>query len=140
MIRKFQASDLEAVMSVWLSANLEAHAFVDPEYWRGSYDAVKAMIPQAEVWVSEGENGINGFIGVVDDYIAGIFVDVSARATGIGSQLLDRARRDRKSLRLSVYKKNTTAVSFYRKRGFQIDKESVDPETAELEYTMTWHS
>lgn len=126
-------------MSIWLSANLEAHSFVDPDYWSRNFDAVKAMIPQAEVWVSEGENGINGFIGVVDDYIAGIFVDASARAAGIGSQLLDRVKQDRNSLRLSVYRKNTTAVSFYRRRGFQIDKESVDPETAEPEYAMIWN-
>lgn len=126
-------------MSIWLSANLEAHAFVDSEYWRGNCDAVKAMIPQAEVYVSEDQNGVNGFIGVVDDYIAGIFVDASARTAGIGSQLLDRVRQDRKSLRLSVYKKNKAAVSFYRKRGFQIDKGSVDPETAETEYTMVWN-
>lgn len=126
-------------MSIWLSANLEAHAFIDPEYWRGNCDTVKAMIPQAEVYVSEDKNGINGFIGIMDDYIAGIFVNASARAAGIGSQLLDRAKQDQKSLRLSVYKKNTTAVSFYRKRGFQIDKESVEPETAELEYTMIWN-
>lgn len=139
MIRTFQAGDLEAVMSIWLSANLEAHAFIDPEYWKRNFDAVTAMIPQAEVWVSEGENGIDGFIGVVDDYIAGIFVDASVRAAGIGSQLLDRARQDRKSLRLSVYKKNAAAVSFYRRRGFQIDKESVDQGTSESEYTMTWN-
>lgn len=139
MIRTFQAGDLEAVMSIWLSVNLEAHAFVDPEYWKRNFDAVTAMIPQAEVWVSEDGTRINGFIGVVDDYIAGIFVDASARAAGIGSQLLDRARQDRKSLRLSVFKKNAAAVSFYRRRGFQIDKESVDPETSELEYTMTWN-
>ena len=75
----------------------------------------------------------------MDNYIAGIFVDASARAAGIGSQLLDRVKQDRKSLRLSVYKKNTTAVSFYRRRGFQIDKESVDPETSEPEYTMIWN-
>ena len=75
----------------------------------------------------------------MDNYIAGIFVDASARAAGIGSQLLDRVKQDRKSLRLSVYKKNTAAVSFYRKQGFQIDKESVDPETSEAEYAMTWN-
>lgn len=139
MIRTFQAGDLEAVMSIWLSANLEAHAFIDPEYWKRNFDAVTAMIPQAEVWVSEGENGIDGFIGVVDDYIAGIFVDASVRAAGIGSQLLDRAKQSRTSLRLSVYQKNKPAVSFYRRRGFQIDKESVDPETSEAEYAMTWN-
>lgn len=139
MIREFQAGDLEAVMTIWLNANLEAHDFIDPEYWLRNYNAVKTMIPQAEVWVSENENGINGFIGLMDDYIAGIFVGSLARSAGIGSQLLDRAKQNQKSLRLSVYQKNTTAVSFYRKRGFQIHKESVDPETAELEYTMIWN-
>lgn len=139
MMREFQAGDLEAVMTIWLNANLEAHDFIDPEYWLRNYNAVKTMIPQAEVWVSENENGINGFIGLMDDYIAGIFVGSLARSAGIGSQLLDRAKQNQKSLRLSVYQKNTTAVSFYRKRGFQIHKESVDPETAELEYTMIWN-
>lgn len=139
MIRRFQAGDLETVISIWLNTNLEAHAFVDPEYWRGNCGTVKAMIPQAEVYVSEDDRGINSFIGMIDDYIAGIFVDASARTAGIGSQLLDRVKQDRNSLRLNVYKKNTTAVSFYRKRGFQIDKESVDPETSELEYTMIWN-
>lgn len=46
MIRTFQAGDLEAVMSIWLSANLEAHAFIDPEYWKRNFDAVTAMIPR----------------------------------------------------------------------------------------------
>lgn len=139
MIRKFQAGDLEIVMSIWLNANLEAHSFVDPDYWLGNYDAVKTMIPQAEVYVSESEHKINGFIGVMDNYIAGIFVDGASRSTGVGSQLLDRAKQDRTCLRLSVYKKNTSAVAFYHKRGFHIDVEAVDQETAETEYTMTWH-
>lgn len=139
MIRKFQAGDLETVMSIWLNANLDAHDFVDPDYWRGNYNAVKAMIPQAEVYVSEDENGINGFVGLMDDYIAGIFVDGSARGTGVGSQLLDRAKQNRTSLHLSVYQKNKSAEAFYRKRDFQIDKESVDQETGETEYTMIWH-
>lgn len=138
MVRKFQAGDLDAVMSIWLNANIEAHHFVDPEYWRSCYSTVKAMIPQAEVYVSD-DNGVNGFIGIAGDYIAGIFVDSSARTGGIGSQLLDRAKENRQKLSLSVYKKNVTAVSFYRKRGFQIDAEGVDPQTSESEYTMSWN-
>lgn len=138
MVRTFQAGDLDAVMSIWLNANIEAHHFVDPEYWRSCYNTVKAMIPQAEVYVSD-DNGVNGFIGITGDYIAGIFVDSSARTGGIGSQLLDRAKEDRQKLSLSVYKKNVTAVSFYRNRGFQIDAEGVDPQTSESEYTMSWN-
>ena len=138
MVRTFQAGDLDTVMSIWLNANIEAHHFVDPEYWRRCYDTVKAMIPQAEVYVSD-DNGVNGFIGITGDYIAGIFVDSSARTGGIGSQLLDRAKENRQKLSLSVYKKNVTAVSFYRNRGFQIDAEGVDPQTSESEYTMSWN-
>lgn len=138
MVRTFQAGDLDAVMSIWLNANIEAHHFVDPEYWRSCYNTVKAMIPQAEVYVSD-DNGVNGFIGITGDYIAGIFVDSSARTGGIGSQLLDHAKENRQKLSLSVYKKNVTAVSFYRNRGFQIDAEGVDPQTSESEYTMSWN-
>ena len=28
MIRKFESRDLDAVMQIWLSANLDAHAFI----------------------------------------------------------------------------------------------------------------
>ena len=139
MVRTFQAGDLDAVMSIWLNANIEAHHFVDPEYWRSCYNTVKAMIPQAEVYVAEDDRRINGFIGIAGDYIAGIFVDSSARTGGIGSQLLDHAKENRQKLSLSVYKKNVTAVSFYRNRGFQIDAEGVDPQTSESEYTMSWN-
>jgi putative acetyltransferase len=139
MVRTFQAGDLDTVMSIWLNANIEAHHFVDPEYWRSCYNTVKAMIPQAEVYVAEDDRRINGFIGIAGDYIAGIFVDSSARTGGIGSQLLDHAKENRQKLSLSVYKKNVTAVSFYRKRGFQIDAEGVDPQTSESEYTMSWN-
>lgn len=138
MVRKFQTGDLDAVMSIWLNANIEAHHFIDPEYWRSCYNTVKAMIPQAEVYVSD-DNGVNGFIGIAGNYIAGIFVDSSVRTNGIGSQLLDRAKENRQKLSLSVYKKNVTAVSFYRNRGFQIDAEGVDPQTSESEYTMSWN-
>ena len=91
------------------------------------------------VYVAEDDRGINGFIGIAGDYIAGIFVDSSVRTNGIGSQLLDRAKENRQKLSLSVYKKNVTAVSFYRNRGFQIDAEGVDPQTSESEYTMSWN-
>ena len=136
MIRRFQTDDLEDVMLIWLNANIEAHHFVDPGFWRNSFDTVKAMIPQAEVYVSY-EDGINGFVGIIDNYIAGIFVASPVRASGIGSQLLDCAKKTQQNLCLRVYKQNTAAVSFYLNRGFRIDTEQIDLQTSE--YTMTWN-
>lgn len=138
MVRRFQDVDIDMVMSVWLDANIEAHAFIDPGYWKDNFDRVKEMIPQAEVYVSENRHVINGFIGITGDYIAGIFVDRSARGNGIGSKLLDAAKRARTRLELEVYKKNTPAVNFYLNRGFKIEKEDIDPQTSEIEYTMVY--
>ena len=56
MIRDFQQKDLEPVMEIWLSSNLQAHAFVAPSYWRGCVPEVREMIPKAEVLVA-GETG-----------------------------------------------------------------------------------
>ncbi len=32
MIRKYQKSDLDALMQIWLEGNLDAHDFIDPSY------------------------------------------------------------------------------------------------------------
>ena len=44
MIRKMKAADLDRVAQIWLDTNLKAHDFIPPEYWKGNYDTVKAMI------------------------------------------------------------------------------------------------
>ena len=49
--RPFEKKDIDAVMHIWLSSNLEAHSFIPAEYWRKNTAAVRAMIPDAEVTV-----------------------------------------------------------------------------------------
>ena len=69
MIRRMEARDLEAVASIWLASNLEAHSFIPAEYWRGNYEAVKAALAQAEVYVYEDAAGVLGFVGLSGDYV-----------------------------------------------------------------------
>lgn len=45
MIRKAEASDLEALMGIWLDANVQAHSFIPAGYWQGCYAAVREMLP-----------------------------------------------------------------------------------------------
>ena len=40
MIRAMQASDLEEVMQIWLTANMEAHDFIDSSYWKSHFEEV----------------------------------------------------------------------------------------------------
>lgn len=137
-IRGLEISDLEPVMKIWLDANIEAHRFIPEAYWQCHYEEVKGLLPQAEVYVYEEDGKIAGFLGLTENYIAGVFVKGSARSRGIGKQLLDYAKGIRQELSLSVYQKNSRAVRFYEREGFTVQSEHIDDETAEKEWIMKW--
>ena len=140
MIRKMEEKDIPDVLQIWLETNIEAHSFIDKEYWTGNYEMVKQILPEAEVYIYEDEkNGqIAGFIGINDQYIEGLFVKESAQSRGIGKQLLDHAKSRRTELRLGVYQKNMRAVRFYLRENFLIQAEQMDEDTNEKEYIMGW--
>ena len=139
MIRSFENKDLDQVMSIWLQVNMESHSFIEADYWKNNYEMVREMIPKAEVLVSEENGQIRGFIGLIDTYIAGIFVRAAEQSKGVGTRLLHTVMKSRDNLRLNVYKKNMRAVSFYQHYGFQIINQGIDESTSEEEYTMEWH-
>ena len=140
MIRKFNPSGLDAVMELWLSANLDAHHFIPAEYWTGNFEMVSQILPQAEVYVYDNPSTGTpaGFIGLTDTYIAGLFVNKEVRSQGIGKKLLDHAKSLKPELTLKVYQQNTRAVEFYKREGFAATEEVVDEDTGALEYVMAW--
>ena len=138
MIREFQVSDTEQVMQLWISGNEDAHPFIPKEYWYSHFDEVQEALLKANVFVYDTNGKIHGFIGVMDEYIAGIFVGRNCRSCGIGKQLLTYVKQKYDTLSLGVYQKNTQAVVFYHKEGFSILSEAVDETTDEKEYTMVW--
>ena len=139
MIRRFENKDLDQVMSIWLQVNMESHSFIEADYWKNNYEMVREMIPKAEVLLSEENGQIRGFIGLIDTYIAGIFVRAAEQSKGVGTGLLHTVMKSRDNLRLNVYKKNMRAVSFYQHYGFQIINQGIDESTSEEEYTMEWY-
>ncbi len=138
MIREFRISDTEQVMNLWLTGNEDAHPFIPNEYWHLHYSEVQEAILQANVFVYDTDGKIQGFIGMINEYIAGIFVDKNSRSHGIGTQLLNYVKQKYNTLSLEVYTKNTWAVSFYLKENFSILSETIDEDTGEKEYIMTW--
>lgn len=140
MIRKLQKTDIDTVSQIWLDANRDAHDFIPAEYWENNFLPVKKMLLQAEVYVymDERKNRIEGFVGLDQEYIAGIFVRKEARAGGIGKALLDFVKEKKQELTLNVYRKNERAVRFYEREGFQIIDRTVDKSTDEKEYLMKW--
>jgi len=140
VIRAFRENDLTAVMQIWLDTNIKAHNFIPKEYWIGNYAMVKDILPRAEIYVYEDDklNQIDGFIGLTDDYIEGIFVRDDVQSRGIGKQLLNYAKEIKSSMSLSVYQKNTRAIFFYQREQFVIQSENIDDSTNEKELIMTW--
>lgn len=137
MIRKMRQDEIDEIGDIWLNGNLEAHDFVDENYWINYLDDVKEQFKQADIYVYD-EQGIKGFAGLKAEYIAGIFVKKEARNHGIGKQLLDYLKQHYSKLSLDVYEKNKSAMKFYRQNDFTISFEDVDPDNDEKEYQMVW--
>lgn len=140
MIRKFKEDDLNTVMQIWFDTNIKAHHFISKQYWIDNYEMVKGILPKKEIYVYEDDNTnqINGFIGLMDNYIAGIFVNKNNQSRGIGKQLLDYVKEIKETLNLSVYQKNIRAISFYQREQFIIQSEHIDNDN-EKEFIMTWN-
>lgn len=138
MIRRMQNADTDRVADIWLDANLKAHSFISPQYWKGNFAPVKEMLPQAEVYVYENDREIQGFIGLNGAYIEGIFVSGEMQSRGIGKRLLDFVKTKKTELCLNVYQKNMRAIRFYQREDFKILSEGVDEATGEKDYEMTW--
>ena len=139
MIRKLKKDDINDVMEIWKNENIKTHQFIQKEYWENNYNYVKEILPKAEVYVYILEENIVGFIGIDENYVKGIFVDRNNQSKGVGTSLLNKVKENRNNLKLNVYKKNKSAISFYKKNGFIITSENIDNSTKEIEYTMTWN-
>ena len=138
MIRELQNADINKVTDIWLDTNVVTHSFISKQYWQNNFELVKELLLQATVYVYEQNQEIQGFIGLNGDYIEGIFVCDRLQSQGIGKLLLDFVKESRTQLSLNVYQKNTRAIHFYQREGFEIQNEGLDEATGEKDYVMTW--
>ncbi len=138
MIRRFERRDIERVMKIWLSSNMEVHSFIPADYWLKNYEPVKLMIADAEVYVFEYHKTVIGFAGITEGYLAGLFVDAPFRSKGVGKALLDCLKTFYPRITLHVYERNSGAVHFYEREGFSTVSADTDDETGEREYMMVW--
>ena len=140
MVRQYSDSDMDAVMEIWFNTNIQAHHFIPSDYWRTNCNMVREILPHAEIYVHEDDctKQVDGFIGLNDDYIEGIFVKETMQSKGIGKQLLNHVKEVKPMLKLSVYQKNVKAIKFYLREKFSIQSENVDDNTGEKEFIMMW--
>ena len=142
MIRALKKTDVDKIAEIWLDVNLSAHDFIPAEYWRGNFTAVKEMFPQAEIYVfqDEEQGEIQGFIGLNEEHIEGIFVRTQDTGAGDRQESAGFCENRKERLSLNVYQKNSGAVRFYEREGFRIDEAGVDENTGEKDYLMVWET
>lgn len=138
MIRKLRASDMQAVLAIWLEGNLQAHPFISASYWKDNQPFVAEALPKAEVYIYERKGEIIAFAGLQGNHIAGLFVRQKDRSKGIGHALMAYLQQRHKTLTLCVYEKNERALKFYREKGFQATQKRQDNANGEYEYIMDW--
>ncbi len=137
MIRRANENDLDMIIDIWLMSNIKEHSFISEDYWRNHFDEVRIAISNAEVYVFE-DYVIKAFVGLAENYIAGIFVKEEFRSKGIGGKLIRFLQKTKSELSLHVYEKNKNAVRFYTKHGFQVSKKRLEIDTKQTEYLMVW--
>lgn len=137
MIRDSRVEDVEEIMQLWLTINIDTHHYVSKDYWLQNYDAVKAAISEG-VYVYEEQGEILGFLGCIDSYIAGIFVKKESRSKGIGKHLVNYIKSKCDSLVLDVYCSNKKAIEFYQREGFIVSNTHMNEETGLEELRMEW--
>ncbi len=132
--------EVDEVISIWIESSKTAHDFIAADYWLDQAPAMKEIyLPQAETWIYKDKNGnITGFISLVKNHVAALFIHPEAQQMGIGSRLIEKAKELKRELHLKVYIKNKKAVHFYQKHGFRIQETHIDENTDEEEFYMTW--
>ena len=139
MIRLYKTEDGKAVVDLWYEASIIAHDFIEASYWQGKKEDMEHMyIPNSETYVYEKEKQVLGFVSLVDNYIAAIFVAPSEQGKGIGKELMQFIKQQRSTLELGVYAKNTDSIAFYKKQGFVVVEEKLDESTGEREVVMEY--
>ncbi|QDX31818.1 N-acetyltransferase [Dickeya poaceiphila] len=140
MIRPYQPQDLEPLVRLWRESTTLAHPFISPRYWQESEELVRGhYIPHSQTWVYESEQGIGGFISVMDQRLVGaLFVHHSLYGQGVGAALMQHIQHRFPALTLEVYQQNSRACAFYRKQGFVVVQENDQHETQSRLLIMHW--
>ena len=136
MIRNFNKNDLQDVLDIWLKGNIQSHPFIPESYWRSNLQFMTEVLPKSEVYVYEKNHEVVAFVGLQDDYIAGLFVRGDNRSEGIGHEMIAFLGQKHQVLTLCVYEKNDRALKFYLKNGFRKISKRKDQTTGEIEFMM----
>ena len=132
---------IKAAVEIWYEASVAAHNFIPAEYWKENRDAMaNTYLPASEAYVAIADGAMQGFIAMVGNHLAAVFVAVKMQGRGVGKALLQFVKDKRNVIQLKAYQKNTKTVQFYLNQGFRIISEQQEAGTSACEYVMEWQA
>ena len=78
-----------------------------------------------QLWVFDEDGIVKGFMWVDSQQIKKLFVEPVLQSRGIGSKLLEYAVDNLGAIYLWALEKNTRAIAFYKRHGFQTTEEKM---------------
>jgi putative acetyltransferase len=140
MIRKYRDSDIEVLLDVWFQANAVAHPFQSEVFVDKERSKIRDIyIHHTETWVFSGTDGLTGFISMMGNEVAAIFVLPSKHGQGIGTKLMNVVAKLHDVLEVEVFTENGNGLEFYKAYGFKAYKthmhEDTGHELTRMKYT-----
>ncbi len=121
MIRKHTPEDLEQILDIWYKSSTLAHPFLKTSFVNKVKDDMRNLyVPNSETWVYIENNTVVGFISMMGNEIAGLFVLPNQHSKGIGTKLVHMVSELHNELEVEVFKKNEIGRAFYNKYGFKL--------------------
>lgn len=120
MIRKYNDEDIDAVVSSWRIATEFAHPFLKKDFLDSEAIALREIyMPATETWVTEVDGQVVGFIAMMGNEIAALFLVPGFHGKGLGRAMVDMAVKEKGLLSVEVFEKNPIGRRFYDAYGFQ---------------------
>ncbi|WP_299859130.1 GNAT family N-acetyltransferase [uncultured Roseobacter sp.] len=79
---------------------------------------------QCEVWVAEDNHELVGFCAFEEGWVQHLYILPTHVGRALGGALLNKAKDSHSFLQLWVFQRNTRAISFYERHGFQKVRET----------------
>lgn len=140
-IRPYQDSDLNELLSSWENATKLAHPFLTKSFLdKEKHNIPNLYLPNADTWVHVDDSHVVGFITLMGNEVAALFVDPDYHGRGMGKALMDKARSLHATLEVDVFKNNSIGRHFYEHYGFKLQSEKTHEDTGNQILRLSFNS
>ena len=132
IIRKYETTDLDSVLSAWENTQKIAHSFLKEDFQTQEKKNIQELyLPNADTWVVEENHQVVGFIALIGDEIGGLFLQPDHHGKKLGKLMVDKAQELHGDIVVEVFEKNSIGRNFYEKYGFKLIDKKMHEQTSE---------